>query len=77
MPKGEGYWALETYWGRLGGHYAQAETPFKRPYLRAKEGSVFREQPTTGLLDVTPEPAPEGGVKIWEYLYAFPLGVRV
>lgn len=77
LPKGEGYWALETYWGRLGGHYAQAETPFKRPYLRAKEGSVFREQPTAGLLDVTPEPAPEGGVKIWEYLYAFPLGVRV
>jgi len=77
LPSGEGFWALETYWGRLGGHYAQAETPFKRPYLRAKEGSVFREKPTAGLLDVTPEPAPEDGVKIWEYLYAFPLGVRV
>ncbi|PZA07284.1 MULTISPECIES: RAMP superfamily CRISPR-associated protein [unclassified Meiothermus] len=77
LPKGEGYWALETYWGRLGGHYAQAETPFKRPYLRAKEGSVFREKPTAGLLDVTPEPAPEAGVRVWEYLYPFCLGVRV
>ncbi len=77
LPKGEGFWALETYWGRLGGHYAQAETPFKRPYLRAVEGSVFKERPEGSLLDVTPEPAPEEGVRVWEYLYAFPLGVRV
>ncbi|RDI94742.1 CRISPR-associated protein Csm4 [Meiothermus sp. QL-1] len=77
LPQGEGYWALETYWGRLGGHYALAETPFKRPYLRAKEGSVFKEKPAGGLLDVTPEPAPEAGVQVWEYLWAFPLGVRV
>ncbi|WP_018466918.1 type III-A CRISPR-associated RAMP protein Csm4 [Calidithermus timidus] len=77
LPEGEGFFALETYWGRLGGHYAQAETPFKRPYLRAKEGSVFRQVPGAKLLDVTPEPAPEDGVKVWEYLYSFPLGVRV
>lgn len=77
LPQGEGYWALETYWGRLGGHYAHADTPFKRPYLRAKEGSVFREPPQAGLLDVTPEPAPEGGVRVWEYLYPFSLGVRL
>jgi CRISPR-associated protein Csm4 len=76
LPKGEGYWALETYWGRLGGHYAQAETPFKRPYLRAKEGSVFREKPDGKLLEVTPNPAPEAGVRVWEYLYPFCLGVR-
>lgn len=77
LPQGEGFWALETYWGRLGGHYALAETPFKRPYLRALEGSVFKESPKAGLLEVTPEPAPEKGVRVWEYLYAFPLGVRV
>lgn len=77
LPQGEGFWALETYWGRLGGHYAQAETPFKRPYLRAVEGSVFKGRPEGSLLDVTPEPAPEEGVRVWEYLYAFPLGVRV
>ncbi|MCS7069709.1 MAG: RAMP superfamily CRISPR-associated protein [Meiothermus sp.] len=77
LPEGEGFFALETYWGRLGGHYAQAETPFKRPYLRAREGSVFRQVPSAKLLDVTPEPAPEAQVRVWEYLYAFPLGVRV
>jgi CRISPR-associated protein Csm4 len=77
LPQGEGFWALETYWGRLGGHYAQAETPFKRPYLRAVEGSVFREPPQVGLLDVTPSPAPEEGVRVWEYLHPFCLGVRV
>lgn len=77
LPQGEGFWALETYWGRLGGHYAQAETPFKRPYLRAREGSVFSRVPSARLLDVTPNPAPEQEVKVWEYLYAFPLGVRV
>lgn len=77
LPEGEGFFALETYWGRLGGHYAQAETPFKRPYLRAKEGSVFKQASSARFLDVTPEPAPEAGVRVWEYLYAFPLGVRV
>ncbi len=77
LPQGEGFWALETYWGRLGGHYAQAETPFKRPYLRAKEGSVFREKAKGQLLDVTPNPAPEAGVRVWEYLYPLWLGVRV
>lgn len=77
LPQGEGFYALETYWGRLGGHYALAETPFKRPYLRAVEGSVFKESPKAGLLDVTPEPAPEAGVRVWEYLYPFCLGVRV
>lgn len=76
LPEGEGFWALETYWGRLGGHYAQVETPFKRPYLRAVEGSVFKEKPGGRLLDVTPSPAPEEGVRVWEYLYPFPLGVR-
>lgn len=77
LPEGEGFFALETYWGRLGGHYAQAETPFKRPYLRAREGSVFSQIPSAKLLDVTPNPAPAQEVKVWEYLYAFPLGVRV
>ncbi|GIW25838.1 RAMP superfamily CRISPR-associated protein [Meiothermus sp.] len=77
LPEGEGFFALETYWGRLGGHYAQAETPFKRPYLRAREGSVFQQVPSARLLDVTPEPAPEAGVRVWEYLYPFCLGVRV
>lgn len=77
LPQGEGFYALETYWGRLGGHYALAETPFKRPYLRAVEGSVFKEKPKGGLLDVTPAPAPEAGVRVWEYLYPFCLGVRI
>ncbi len=77
LPEGEGFFALETYWGRLGGHYAQAETPFKRPYLRAREGSLFRQTPSAKLLDVTPHPAPAEAVKVWEYLHAFPLGVRV
>ncbi|WP_299426122.1 RAMP superfamily CRISPR-associated protein [uncultured Meiothermus sp.] len=77
LPQGEGFWALETYWGRLGGHFAHAKTPFKRPYLRAKEGSVFREKSKGELLDVTPSPAPEAGVRVWEYLYPFWLGVRV
>ena len=77
LPQGEGFYALETYWGRLGGHYALAETPFKRPYLRAVEGSVFKEKPKSSLLDVTPAPAPEAGVRVWEYLYPFCLGVRI
>ncbi|ADD26998.1 type III-A CRISPR-associated RAMP protein Csm4 [Meiothermus ruber] len=77
LPQGEGFYALETYWGRLGGHFALAETPFKRPYLRAVEGSVFKEKPKSGLLDVTPAPAPEAGVRVWEYLYPFCLGVRI
>lgn len=77
LPQGEGFYALETYWGRLGGHYALAETPFKRPYLRVVEGSVFKEKPKSSLLDVTPAPAPEAGVRVWEYLYPFCLGVRI
>ncbi len=77
LPQGEGFWALEAYWGRLGGQYAQAETPFKRPYLRAVEGSVFKEKAPGGLLEVTPSPPPENGVRVWEYLYPFWLGVRV
>ena len=74
-----GYYDLEPYWGRLGGHFSYAETPFKRPYLRAVEGSTFRgEAGTAGvLLDVTPATAPEEGVAVYEYAYAFPLGVRL
>jgi CRISPR-associated protein Csm4 len=38
---------------------------------------VFRQIPSAKLLDVTPNPAPAQEVKVWEYLYAFPLGVKV
>lgn len=72
-----GYYQLEAYWGRLGGHFAQAGNPFKRPYMRAVEGSVFFEKPQEMLLDVTPAQAPEAGVRVYEYLYPFLLGVRV
>lgn len=69
------YYEVEPYWGRLGGAYVGAR-PFKRPYLRAKEGSVYRG-PTHRLLEVTPTEPPEAGARVWEALVVFPLGVRV
>jgi len=73
----EGWYAIEPYWGRLGEHYALAANPFKRIYYRAVEGSTFRERPAGAFLDVTPEPPPEEGVRVYEYLHPFVLGVRV
>lgn len=70
------FYEAEPYWGRLGGGYVGAR-PFKRPYLRAKEGSVYREPNGYLLLDVTPSEPPEGGVRVWEALQVFPLGVKV
>jgi len=73
----QGWYAVEPYWGRLGEHYALASNPFKRAYYRAVEGSTFRTRPAGVLLEVTPEPPPEEGVRISEYLYPLTLGVRV
>lgn len=70
------YYDLEAYWGRLGGGYVGAK-PFKKSYLRTKEGSVYREDPGPRLLDLTPDPPPEAGVTVYEVLQVFPLGVRV
>jgi len=75
-PDGEGWYAIEPYWGRLGEHYALAQNPFKRVHYRAVEGSTFKTPPAGVLLEVTPEPPPEEGVQIYEYLYPFALGVR-
>lgn len=49
--------------------------PFKKPYLRTREGSVYRNDPGVQVLDLTPEPPPEDGVRILEALAIFPLGV--
>ncbi|WP_022799564.1 type III-A CRISPR-associated RAMP protein Csm4 [Thermus islandicus] len=68
------YYELEPYWGRLGGAYVGK--PFKRPYLRTREGSLYREVRNV-LLDVTPEDPPEAGARVCEVLAVFPLGVRV
>lgn len=70
------YYELEPYWGRLGGGYVGA-TPFKRPHLRTREGSLYREVPGPLALDVTPLEPPEEGVRVYELLQVFPLGVRV
>ncbi|WP_298630133.1 hypothetical protein [uncultured Thermus sp.] len=70
------HYDLEAHWGRLGGGYVGAK-PFKKSYLRTKEGSVYREDPGPRLLDLTPDPPPEDGVKVYEVLQVFPLGVRV
>ncbi|GAA6756166.1 hypothetical protein Thermus77420_16420 [Thermus thalpophilus] len=69
------YYELEPYWGRIGGGYVGAK-PFKRPHLRAKEGSIYQES-ALRLLDVTPSEPPEEGVRVYEVLQVFPLGVRV
>ncbi|WP_337845729.1 RAMP superfamily CRISPR-associated protein [Thermus sp.] len=70
------YYELEAYQGRLGGGYVGAK-PFKRPHLRTREGSLYREVPTPLALDVTPLEPPEEGVRVYELLQVFPLGVRV
>ncbi|AEB10941.1 type III-A CRISPR-associated RAMP protein Csm4 [Marinithermus hydrothermalis] len=75
--QGAGWWRLEPYWGRLGGAYATHAKPFKRPHLRAVEGSVLPLTHTGGLLEVTPSTPPEADARIWEYLWAFPVGVEV
>lgn len=69
------YYEPEPYWGRLGGGYVGAR-PFKKPYLRAKEGSVYRDKNALRLLDVTPSEPPEGA-RVVEVLQVFPLGVKV
>ncbi len=76
-PEGDGWYGLEPYWGRLGEHFALGPNPFKRVYIRAVEGSTFRNPPEGKLLDVTPEPAPETEARVREYLFPFTLGVRV
>ena len=73
----DGFYRLEPYWGRLGHHYAHSANPFKRAYLRAATGSTLLGQARGGMLEVTPTPPPEPGLQIFEYGYAFPLGVRV
>lgn len=70
------YYELEAYQGRLGGGYVGAK-PFKRPHLRTREGSLYREVPEPLALDVTPLEPPEEGVRVYEVLQVFPLGVRV
>lgn len=70
------FYELEPYWGRLGGGYVGAK-PFKKPYLRTREGSVYQKDPGPVFLEVTPEPSPEVGVRVYEVLQIFPLGVRV
>lgn len=72
----DGWWRTETYWGRMGGLFAGAETPFKRPYLRLVEGSVVRS-PQPALLDVTPPTAPGEGVRVWENLDPLTLPMEV
>lgn len=74
--EGSLYYELEAYWGRLGGGYVGAK-PFKKSYLRTKEGSVYRQDPGVQLLDLTPDPPPEEGVSVYEVLQVFPLGVKV
>lgn len=73
----QGYWRLETYWGRLGGHFATHAKPFKRPHLRVLEGSTLDAATRGGMLDVTPDPPPAPGVRILDYLWAFPLPVEI
>jgi CRISPR-associated protein Csm4 len=75
------YYDLEAYWGRLGGGYVGAR-PFKKPHLRAREGSVYAGKDGLLLLDLTPaaahgEEAPEAGARVVEVLQVFPLGVRL
>lgn len=72
-----GFYRLEPYWGRLGHHYAHSPNPFKRAYLRGATGSTLVGKVRGGMLELTPTPAPETGVEVFEYGYAFPLGVRV
>jgi len=72
----DGWWRTETHWGRMGGRFAGAETPFKRPYLRLVEGSVVRS-PRPALLDVTPPTEPGEGVRVWENLDPLTLPMEV
>ncbi|WP_018110625.1 type III-A CRISPR-associated RAMP protein Csm4 [Thermus igniterrae] len=74
--EGACYYEAELYWGRLGGGYLGSQ-PFKRPHLRTREGSVYRERGGLCLLEATPNEPPEAGVKVVEVLQVFPLGVRV
>ncbi|MEZ0322330.1 MAG: RAMP superfamily CRISPR-associated protein [Thermus sp.] len=74
--EGARFYELEPYWGRLGGGYVGAK-PFKKPHLRTREGSVYGNKEAFLLLDVTPEDPPEAGVRVYEALQVFPLGVRV
>lgn len=69
-----GFYELETHWGRLGGTFTHHETPFKRPYLRAGVGSTFYGEPSAEGLLVT---AQVGEATVKDYLYPFPLGVRL
>ncbi len=73
--EGAVYYELEPYWGRLGGAYVGAK-PFKGPFFRTREGSVYREA-TALYLDTTPEDPPEEGVRVLDFLGVFPLGVRL
>ena len=77
LAQPDGWYALETHWGRLGQHFSQAANPFKQPYLRAIEGSTFRQAPVGQLLDTTPSPPPQPGRQIYDFLFPFSLGVKV
>lgn len=76
QAKQQGYWKLETYWGRLGGSYASSRKPFKPPYLRITEGSTLPLNQQGGLLELALDGKAESP-RVVEYLWAFPLGVRL
>lgn len=75
-PSPEGWWKTERYWGRLGSVFAGAAVPFKRPYLRAVEGSVLKNHEPQ-LLNVTPSEPPEVGVRVFENLAPLTLALEV
>ena len=74
VPHPRGFYQLETYWGRLGGSFTHHASPFKRPYVRAGVGSTFYGSETGDGMLAT---AQVGEGTVYDYLYAFPLGVRL
>ncbi|MDI6828563.1 MAG: hypothetical protein QME62_08785, partial [Armatimonadota bacterium] len=72
----EGWYDIHLKRGKLGAHYAVSYSPWKKPILMLKAGSVFRSSPN----DVYGQLIPDVHYtlpKVVQYGYAFPLGVKI
>jgi len=72
----DGYWKIKAKTGRLGGHWAIEENPFKKTIMMLQAGSVLETKnpkPYYGRMVKNAHPDPELGVQHYGLAMALPL----
>jgi len=72
----DGYYSLLTKFGKLGGHYAITEIPFKNPLILMEPGSVFKIETIKDYYGVAIKNI-HARMKIKHQTYLFPYFVRL